>query len=262
MSPNDQTITVEINTNDPVVKVENIESLVTIPYYLSEIPIIPVSIESVPVELPLTIMDYIGSSVGPATRYGSISSSITANIGVAGIRNANVRPYGEGIYSDDVYGSIVYGNTQYGVIDLPLSDNIITVGYRTTHGILSRSIVLGTTVSGNSNLKTSIAEISLASHNTPSTRTNHAILIRARTVSGSGGLIKAALYEGATNRSGDLTSTSLSNTLTDFTLPISDASAATITSYANLSIRIWGYDPNAVGLVFEVSNVKLQLPAA
>lgn len=110
--------------------------------------------------------------------------------------------------------------------------------------------------------QTSVAEISLASHATPATRVNHAIKIRARTVSGSGGVIKAALYEGYTNRSGDLTSSVLTNGLVEYTLSIPDASAAAITSYANLSIKLWGYSASGQALVFEVSRVSLQLPAS
>jgi hypothetical protein len=109
---------------------------------------------------------------------------------------------------------------------------------------------------------TSVAEISLASHGTPSEQTNHAIKIRARTTSGSTGVIKAALYEGTTNRSGDLTSLALTNSLADYTLAISDASAANITDYSNLSIKFWGYDPNGGSLVFEVADLYLELPEA
>lgn len=109
---------------------------------------------------------------------------------------------------------------------------------------------------------TPVAQLSLASHGEPSERTNHTIKIRARTTSGSTGVIKAALYEGSTNRSGDLTSTALTTSLADYTLPIADASAANITDYSNLEIRFWGYDSGGNALVFEVADVYLELPVA
>jgi hypothetical protein len=107
---------------------------------------------------------------------------------------------------------------------------------------------------------TPVARISLASYGEPTTRTLHSINIRARTTSGSTGVIKAALYEGANNRSGDLTSASLTNTLADYKLNIPDASAANITDYSNLEIRIWGYDSAGNALVFEVADLYLEVP--
>jgi hypothetical protein len=107
---------------------------------------------------------------------------------------------------------------------------------------------------------TPVAEISLPDGGTPSEQTNHSIKIRARTTSGSTGVIKAALYEGTTNRSGDLISDPLTNSLVDYTLAIPDASAANITDYSNLSIKIWGYAPNGGSLVFEVADIYLELP--
>ena len=109
---------------------------------------------------------------------------------------------------------------------------------------------------------TTIAEISLAWHGTPSERTNHSIKIRARTTSGSTGVIKAALYEGANNRSGDLTSGTLTNSLADYSLDITDALTENITDYSNLSIRFWGYDSAGNALVFEVADVRLHLPTS
>ena len=109
---------------------------------------------------------------------------------------------------------------------------------------------------------TPVARISLASHGEPSERTTHSIKIRARTTSGSTGVIKAALYEGSTNRSGDLTSSVLTNALADYTLAIPDASAANITDYSDLEIRIWGYDAGGNALVFEVADVYVELPTA
>lgn len=109
---------------------------------------------------------------------------------------------------------------------------------------------------------TSVARVSLGSYGEPSTRTAHSIKVRARTTSGSTGVLKAALYEGANDRSGELTSSALTNSLADYTLSIPDASAANITSYSDLEIRFWGYDPNGGALVFEVADLYLEVPAS
>lgn len=103
---------------------------------------------------------------------------------------------------------------------------------------------------------TSVAEVSLASASTPSERTTHSIHIRAR-VTTNEGRINAALYEGATNRSGDLSS-AVTTSLADYTLAIPDASAANITSYANLGVRFWG--SGVIATAVEVDQVWLELP--
>ena len=110
--------------------------------------------------------------------------------------------------------------------------------------------------------QTTVARLSLAPADTPETRTAHSIKVRARTTTGSSGTIRAALYESTTNRSGDLESTPITNTLADYTLAIPDASAANITDYTNLEVRVWGYDVNGAALVFEIDQVYLELPAA
>lgn len=109
---------------------------------------------------------------------------------------------------------------------------------------------------------TPVARVSLGSYGEPATRTGHSIKIRARTTSGSTGVIKAALYEGANNRSGDLTSSALTTSLAAYTLNIPDASAANITSYSDLEIRFWGYDSAGNALVFEVADLYLEVPAS
>ncbi len=129
----------------------------------------------------------------------------------------------------------------------------------------SLSVAFGSTISGNRISKTTpISEISLASHGIPSSRTNHSIKLRARTTSGSTGVIKAALYEGSTRRSGvaDLVTTPLTNVLSDYTLSIPNIDAASITNYSNLSIRFWGYTASGASLIFEISKMYLELPAA
>jgi len=151
----------------------------------------------------------------------------------------------------DAYGSDIYGMGIY-------------IGAPQKYGISQKAFTFGKAVSGTGSTpapkQTPVAEISLASHVAPAARINHKVIIRARTLTGSTGVIKAALYQGATNRSGDLTSVNLTNVLTDYELLISDAAAATITDYSNLSIRFWGYNPGSTGLVYQVANVKLQLP--
>jgi hypothetical protein len=109
--------------------------------------------------------------------------------------------------------------------------------------------------------QTSVAEVSLAAAGTPTTQTAHSIKVRARVTSGSG-TIRAALYEGANNRSGDLESSALTTSLADYSLAIADASAANITDYSNLSIRFWGYSVNGGGIVFEVDQIYLETPAS
>jgi hypothetical protein len=52
----------------------------------------------------------------------------------------------------------------------------------------------------------------------------------------------------------------LTNALADYTLAIPDAAVAAITSYANLSIKFWGFDSAGNALVFEVSRLYLELP--
>ena len=151
----------------------------------------------------------------------------------------------------------------YGFVSRPFIFVKNVLGKKTTFGQVSLATTFVKAVAGNISIKkTTIAEISLASHAAPASRTSHSLKIRARTTSGSGGVIKAALYEGSTNRSGDLTTTPLTNALADYTLVIPDASAAEITSYANLSIRFWGFDVNNLGLVFEIADIYLQLPSA
>jgi len=109
--------------------------------------------------------------------------------------------------------------------------------------------------------QTSVARLSLASGGTPITQTSHSIKIRARVTSGTG-TIRAALYEGANNRSGDLESSALTTSLADYTLAIADGNAANITDYSDLEIRLWGYASGGGSIVFEVDQVYLQIPEA
>lgn len=115
--------------------------------------------------------------------------------------------------------------------------------------------------SGTHYRSTSVAEVSLASASAPSVDTGHNIKVRARVTSGAGtAVLKAALYEGASNRSGDLSTSALTTSLANYTLAISEANAANITSYADLSIRFWGYDSGGAALTFEVDSIHLETP--
>lgn len=107
--------------------------------------------------------------------------------------------------------------------------------------------------------QTTVARLSLAQAPAPATRTAHSIRVRARTVSGAG-TIRAALYEGASNRSGDLESSALTTSLASYTLAISDVAAATIADYADLEIRVWGFAVGGGAIQFEIAEVSLNVP--
>lgn len=179
---------------------------------------------------------------GRKTTFGRVARAFSVNIqtipegGSTGI----IDFYGDGLYGADTYGTLITFGT----------------------GKFSLGIGFGSTISGNTLVKqTSIAEISLASHDIPFQRVRHSINIRARTTSGSSGVLKAALYEGSVNRSGDLVSAQpLTNTLTNYKLNIPEAAAATITDYSNLSIKFWGYDPAGNSLTFEIADIYLEVP--
>jgi len=106
---------------------------------------------------------------------------------------------------------------------------------------------------------TAVARLSLASGNTPDVRTGHKIKIRARVTSGAGKM-RVALYEGATNRSGDLESSALTTSLANYELAIAEIDAEDITDYSDLEIRIWGYAAGGGAIVFEVAEVSLEIP--
>lgn len=118
----------------------------------------------------------------------------------------------------------------------------------------------GTATSGTK--QTSIGEVSLDPSGDPGDDTNHTIHIRARTTTGSGGTMRVALFEGASNRSGWLETSALSTSLTDYLLPIPAASAANISNYGDLSLQFYGYHGAGQGLVFEVAEMYLVTPLA
>jgi hypothetical protein len=234
------------------------------------------SINDNPVLLPIIFAKAVS---GHKTTFGQLSFVITNIIDTAAINAVgNIDFYGDGLYGDGLYGNVVaYSDGLYGsgiysgiysgaIISLSIGFGVETAGINpeatTYYGIISRAITFTKAVAGIGSKRTSTAEISLASHGTPSVRTNHSIKVRARTTSGSTGVLKAELYEGTTLRSGSssLVTSPLTNSFIDYTLTIPDASAATITNYSNLSIKFWGYDANGAALVFEVSRIYLELP--
>jgi hypothetical protein len=114
--------------------------------------------------------------------------------------------------------------------------------------------------------QTQVARISLAgAANVPDTRTQHKVKLRGRvTAAGGGARLRVALYEGSTLRTsgvGYLETSDLTNALADYTLPIADADAAAITSYADLELRVWGYDGAGAARTFEIDQLWLEVPA-
>jgi uncharacterized protein YjbI with pentapeptide repeats len=110
---------------------------------------------------------------------------------------------------------------------------------------------------------TSVGRISLAAGTNPASRTLHAIKVRARKTGGTGTVtLSAALYEGATNRSGDLTTPALTTDFVEYALTIPDANAANITSYADLEIRFWGDSPTSDTTGVEIAELALEVPSA
>jgi hypothetical protein len=110
--------------------------------------------------------------------------------------------------------------------------------------------------------QTATAEISLASTTPPDTRTEHKLKVRARiTNAAHQGTLRLRLYEGATPRSAELETSALTTAFADYTLSIADVDAAAITSYADLSIRLYGYSSGGTATVFEVSQLYLEAPA-
>lgn len=121
--------------------------------------------------------------------------------------------------------------------------------------------VAGFALVGTTAMQTSVARVSLAAGSTPTVRTGHAIKATARTTA-LAGTLRAALYEGANNRSGDLESTALTTSLADYSLAISEANATNIVDYSDLEIRFWGYSATSQPTVFEVDKLCLEIPEA
>lgn len=199
----------------------------------------------------LSVPITLGKSVsGHKTTFGSLSSVITNDIEtVATNSSGNIDFYGDGLYGADTYGILIgYGSGAYGFGVYSGPSSLLAIGFNST---ISGDVITK---------ETQIVEVSLASHGEPYLRTNHRIKVRARTTSGSSGVLKAELYEGSTSISGELTTPNLTNTLSTYDLDISEALASLITDYSDLSIRFWGYDSAGNALVFEVADIYLELP--
>jgi hypothetical protein len=108
---------------------------------------------------------------------------------------------------------------------------------------------------------TGLARISLAPASTPTTRTAHSVTIRARKTNvAHTATIGVHLFEGASQRTSAELTQALTTSFADYTLAILDADAATITSYADLELRIRGYSTPGDLATFEVARVALNLP--
>ena len=109
---------------------------------------------------------------------------------------------------------------------------------------------------------TTVARVSLSAGATPQTRTLHSIVARAKKASGTGVVnLWVALYEGGTNRSGDIQSAPLTTALADYELAIDDGAAATIGSYSNLEVRFWATSSTGDVIDVDVADIYLQIPA-
>jgi len=108
---------------------------------------------------------------------------------------------------------------------------------------------------------TNTARISVAGSWPPTTRTAHSINVRARkTNAGHTAAIGIHLYEGAVQRTTSELTQSLTSSLATYSLAISDADAATISSYADLEIRIRGFSTTDDLATFEVAELSLSIP--
>jgi hypothetical protein len=151
--------------------------------------------------------------------------------------------------------------TQSGAVVNPITFGSVVNGVRIRLGQVVFPITFTAVTDGTASsaaTSTTVARISLEPGSLPKNYANHTINVRARVTSGAG-TIKAALYEGASNRSGDL-SQALTTSLADYAIAIPEGSANDITSYANLEVRIWGESTSAV--TFEVDQVSLGIPEA
>ena len=111
--------------------------------------------------------------------------------------------------------------------------------------------------------QTPVARISLAPAETPETRTNHSLVIRARTLSGTGTVVlRANLYQGLVEVVTDLESTPLTASFADYTLSIPDWAAEIISDYSNLEVQLWAYSATGESTTVEVAEIALILPVA
>lgn len=108
---------------------------------------------------------------------------------------------------------------------------------------------------------TAVGEVSLAPSSAPAVDTGHTLKVRARKASGTGTVtLSMALYEGANNRSGNLTTSALTTSLAEYSLAIPEASAANITSYSNLGVRFWADSSTGDAVNVEIAEIWLLIP--
>ena len=126
----------------------------------------------------------------------------------------------------------------------------------------ARYLAVTLALKGISPKQTSTAEISLASTTTPDTRTAHKLMVRARkTNAAHSGDPPAPALRGRHRAHAELETSALTTAFADYTLSVADVDAAAITSYSNLSIRLYGYSSSGTATVFEVSQLYLEAPA-
>jgi len=174
-----------------------------------------------------------------------------------------------GSYVDGVTASATYGTVTLSDLRGAETSDLIEARLRATRGS-TNSVMSGMLFAIDLEVdytpvpsSTSVARVSLSSASTPTTRTEHYLHIRARTTSTYAVMptMRVALYEGSTNRSGDLETQPLTTSLRSYALPISDANAANISSYSDLEVRFWGYSAVGFPATFEVDSVFLEAPA-
>jgi hypothetical protein len=107
---------------------------------------------------------------------------------------------------------------------------------------------------------TTVGEVSLAAVTDPGDDTLHALGVRARVTSAVSGTLKLRLYEGATARSAEYETAPLTTSLANYLLPLTEAEAASIGDYGNLSIRFRGVSAVGDPAEFEIAEMWLQTP--
>ena len=131
-----------------------------------------------------------------------------------------------------------------------------------SNGTAAQCLSVAIAVKPPSPTATTVGEVGLANRAVPLTRTLHSLRLRARIASAGTVLLKAALYEGATNRSGDLTVGTLTTSLAAYEVAIPDVGAAAITNYNNLSVRFWAESAPGSAVSVEIARLRLVAPEA
>lgn len=184
---------------------------------------------------------------GTITASGSRTESWSASDSAAGVVTASGTKLESYVYTDSRSGTVTASGTV-------VENTVYTDAASGTIAVSGISIETHTTL-------TAVARISLASGMNPTTRTDHKLCFRARKTSGSVPVhLWAALYQGSTNRSGDLVSGDLTTSLALYVLPVPDASAASISSYSDLELRFWGESPQGSTTSVEVADAWVELP--